>query len=331
MKLIQNGQPQYGIVDTPWTEINYLDVNHISPLGKVIGSRGKHKAYKHFQYLGVISPSLVFGCAMVHTSIGNVLFVYIYHTQSKQLKEWSFKDIGSFCSSSVTTPTQGCSHFKRGNTSIEYINQNQPREKRLIVRISDELNLDVYFSETIPTFQPMCLTTKAGYNGWVYAQKSAGIQCKGHITCEFGHFNMEDINACAHHDWSGGFMRRETAWEWACLSGIAGGKRVGLNVSCGVNETSFTENCYWVDGTLFKIDSVTFEYERQNPKSVWRIRSFDDQIDLYFHPEGFHREKLNLFFFASNFKQFFGQFNGRIGNIKIQNQYGFVEDQYAKW
>lgn len=41
--------------------------------------------------------------------------------------------------------------------------------------------------------------------------------------------------------------------------------RVGLNLSCGVNETSFTENCYWLDGELLKVDSVRFDFDRDQP------------------------------------------------------------------
>lgn len=59
-------------------------------------------------------------------------------------------------------------------------------------------------------------------------------------------------------------------------------------------------------------------------------------MDLTFEPEGLHEEKLNAFVVASKLKQVFGTFKGTLGTadgtvIEIENQYGFVEDQYAKW
>lgn len=331
MKLIKSGKPHYGIVQEPFSEINYLDFDYRNPMGQKQGLLKKKLAYNHFQYFGAISEKLIFGCAQVKTRLGGVVFCYVYDTQHKQLTEWHFKDIGSLGTRIVNTPTNGISSFKRGKKTVQFINQASPREKRLVVDFPGELKIDVYFSEAEPGFDPMCITTQTGTNGWVYAQKVAGVRCHGQIKCFMGEFDMDALNAYAHHDWSGGYMRRETFWNWACLSGEIDGKRVGLNLSCGVNETSFTENCYWIDGKLIKVDCVKFEYDRDDPNSEWLITSNDGQIDLKCKPEGYHEEKQNLVLVKSNFKQFFGRFNGRIGDTLVLEKYGFVEDQYVKW
>ena len=49
-----------------------------------------------------------------------------------------------------------------------------------------------------------------------------------------------------------------------------------------------------------------------------------------------HRERLNAGVMATNFKQFFGLFNGHLQTIdgqryEIEEQYGFIEDHYSKW
>ncbi|HDQ4518396.1 TPA: DUF2804 domain-containing protein [Pseudomonas aeruginosa] len=147
---------------------------------------------------------------------------------------------------------------------------------------------------------------------------------------------LQALDAFAHHDWSAGYMRPETFWNWACLSGEADGLRVGLNLSCGVNETSFTENCYWLDGELLKVDSVRFDFDRDQPLRPWTIRSYDGQVELRFEAHGMHQERLNLGLLASNFKQIFGCFSGVLrprgrAEVRIERLWGFVEDQYAKW
>lgn len=333
-KLIQpNGKPHFGIVEQPWGEINHQDFDLRNPMNNKVGWLGKKLGYNHFQYFGVISETLIFGCAQVDMKYGGVVFCYVYNVKTQQLKEWNFKDIGWWGTKTINTPGEGVSHFKRGKKRIEYINQASPREKRLVINFPGELEVDVMFSEAEPSFDPMCITTKAGSNGWVYAQKVAGVRCHGTVKCLFDQqeYDMQAINAYAHHDWSAGYMRRETFWEWACFSGELNGQRIGLNLSCGVNETSFTENCYWIDGKLIKVDTVKFEYDRDNAASQWHITSCDGQIELRFTPEGFHAEKQNLIVAASNFKQFFGYFEGRVGELQLAKQYGFVEDQYSKW
>ncbi len=210
------------------------------------------------------------------------------------------------------------------------------REKRLLVELDDGTRIDACFSEEAPSFQPMCLCTPTAVNGWVYAQKVAGVRCRGDVRSALGDHDLQALDAFAHHDWSAGYMRPETFWNWACLSGEADGLRVGLNLSCGVNETSFTENCYWLDGELLKVDSVRFDFDRDQLLRPWTIRSYDGQVELRFEAHGMHQERLNLGLLASNFKQIFGCFSGVLrprgrAEVRIERLWGFVEDQYAKW
>ena len=134
-------------------------------------------------------------------------------------------------------------------------------------------------------------------------------------------------------------MRRETFWNWACFSGQLNNtskQKIGLNVSWGVNETGFSENCFWVDETLHVLPQVQFKFDRDDDHSNWRITSENDQLDLSFKPEGMHKEHLNAGIMATNFKQIFGRFKGYIKDqdgtrYEIEDLYGFVEDQYSKW
>ncbi len=330
-QLIQHGKPRFGIVAQPWTEINYRDYDLRTPTGRRVGRLGKILGYNHFQYFGIISAEVIAGCAMVNMRLGTVVFCYVFEPQTRRMVEWQFKDIGWLFSKTVNTPTAGESWFRRGKNAICYQNSDNPRRKRLRVELAGRLHIDAAFSESEPAFEPMCITTKTGATGWVYAQKVAGVRCTGRIECALGSYDLDGLQAFAHHDWSGGYMRRETFWNWACLSGQVNGTRIGLNLSCGVNETEFTENCYWLDGKLVKVDTVQFCYDRDNPDSEWSIRSFDGQIDLQFRPQGRHEEVQNFGLIASNFKQFFGEFRGRVGTHRVDGLFGFVEDQYAKW
>jgi hypothetical protein len=190
-------------------------------------------------------------------------------------------------------------------------------------------------AETTP-FTPMSLCTRAGINGWVYANKVAGLPVTGKLQLADESMDLGALDACGHHDFSAGFMRRETFWNWACFSGRQQGNLVGINLSCGVNETSYTENCLWLNGELIKVDTVRFDYDRDDLMQPWRVTSLDGQVELSFTPRGNHREKLNVGLFASNFNQLFGQFDGVLrpagrDPVEIRQLNGFVEEQYAKW
>lgn len=332
-----DGSPRFGIFEDSITEINAADYDYRSPMGRKYGRMRRYTDFNQFQYYGVIADDLIFGCALADTKFLGIAFVYVYQPSSGELIEYNFKTPAAVGFSMNLSPIEGTSSLLKGKNRMELINQAEPREKRLKVSLKKGLEIDAVFSETNAAFEPMNICTPTGYSGWVFAQKVAGVAVTGTIESPVGSFDLAQINAHGHHDYSAGYMRHETWWNWACLSGeLPSGEKIGLNVSRGVNETGCTENCMWLDGKLIKIDFAQFEFDRMNPEKTWRVYSNDKIIDLDFQPEGMHKEKVNAGFLAGNFKQIFGKFKGTVKvpgkkSFVIKDLYGFVEDQYAKW
>src|SRR5699024_11507444 len=127
------------------------------------------------------------------------------------------------------SPVQGCSHFKQKKVRIEmgYRQRNQHLEKTLSVTLPG-LTLDLVMQEEA-NYQPMSLCTRTGINGWVYANKVAGVPVSG--TLRRGK-ETQIISAYGHHDFSAGYMRRQTFWNWACFSGDLLVLLIGLIYSC---------------------------------------------------------------------------------------------------
>jgi hypothetical protein len=331
-----DGQPQYGIFAKAPGLINYRDFDFRSPMGRRLGALAKWRRFHQFQYFGLISDQLIGGCALANLSLAGIGFVYLFHPASGRLLERRFKLPLGLGTRFSQAPDDGVCELRQGGNRLLMENCAVSGEKRLAVELDDGLRIDAWFSERAPVFQPMHICTPTAVNGWVYAQKVAGVRCHGQVRSALGDFDLDALDAFAHHDWSAGYMRPQTYWNWACLSGRVGGVRVGLNLSCGVNETSFGENCFWLDGELLKVDGVRFEFDRDQPLNPWRIRSGDGQVELSFTGRGLHQERVNLGFLASNFKQVFGRFSGRLRpvgrpEVPIDGLWGFVEDHFAKW
>ncbi|MGI9576163.1 DUF2804 domain-containing protein [Alloalcanivorax xenomutans] len=331
------GQVRLGLFPDSVATVNGRAYDYRTPMGAPASRRARHFHYKQFQYLGVISDDLLIGCALADTAYLGVAFLYIYEPATGTLEEHTWRaPLGrGLCMSD--SPVNGESRFRRGGIDIAlgYRTDDGAREKSLTVRGAG-LELDVVLEEPAG-YQPMSLCTRTGVNGWVYANKVAGVGLRGRLRWRGREWSLADlVNVGGHHDFSAGYMRRETFWNWACFSARIDGHRVGLNVSCGVNETSVNENCLWLDGRLIKLDGVSFDYQRDDLMAPWRMRSRCGRLQLRFEPRGEHRERLNLGLFASNFHQLFGVFHGELKlpdgtTLSLSGQPGFVEEQYAKW
>ena len=330
-----DGQIDFGIYPDTLAHINGRDYDYRRPMGNAASAWQRRFHYKQFQYFGVVSDRFLAGCAFADTAWIGLVFVYVFDTRSGKLHEYTWRSPLARELSLSDSPLHGESSFRRGSTTIRlgYNDSAGSRTKTLTV---DTPELKIEASMTEPAhYQPMSLCTRIGINGWAYANKVAGLPVTGRLRFGGEDMTLEALDAFGHHDFSAGFMRRETFWNWACLSGKGGARQVGMNLSCGVNETSFTENCLWLDGKLIKVDGTTFVYDRDDLMRPWKVTSIDGQVTLTFRPMGRHRERVNLGLFASNFHQIFGTFHGTLQvdgeTLDIDGIHGFVEEQYAKW
>lgn len=333
LPLIIEGQPRYGQFADSIATIRPNDFRLLTPFGKQANPLANWMGFKQFQYFGGMSERLIFGCALAHLRHTGIAFVYVHDLQTRQLFSRSLRIPLGIGLSLADNPVEGESHLRFGKTDIRMGYRNNPRCKTLQVRIGKEFFLEAEMPEE--NFEPMSICTRTAYTGWVYANKTAGLPIRGQLHYEGGQFDLEQLKAMGHHDFSCGHMRRETYWNWACFSGLVEGHAIGLNLSCGVNETSYTENCLWLDGQRIKTNLTRFSFNQNDFMQPWRVWTDDGQVDLQFTPVGQHREQLNAIVVASNFRQLFGHFNGQLRlpdkTLQVKQLPGFVEDQYTKW
>lgn len=336
-RLVDEGMPAFGLFDGTVPVINGREARQRTPMGRAASPFARHFGYKQFQYFGVISDDWLLGCALADTAWIGLAFVYLYDTRSGTLHEISRRSPLARQLRMSASPRDGESVFRRGDLEVRlgYEQHDDGSLGKMLWIRAPELAVHARMTEA-PDYRPMSLCTRTGMTGWTYANKVAGVKVEGVLQWQGRKYVLEQLGAFGHHDFSAGYMRRETFWNWACLTGRAGGRSIGLNLSCGVNETSFTENCLWIDGALVKVNTVRFDYDRQNLLQPWEIHDDAGLVALRFFPEGQHEERLDLALFASNFHQLFGRFEGVLrlpggDEIRLDRQYGFVEEQFARW
>lgn len=334
-----NGRPPFGILKEPVGALPRDAFDLRKPMGGKASWIARKLGFKHFQYMGAVSDELFVGCAIADVGLVTNVFAYIFNPISGHMQQRGWQTWRGNKFSYNPNPDKGESRFESSQGSVIMRAQRSPggekQTKQLLVEFKDGLYIDLQFEDG-PPYEPMRICTQTGATGWTYAQKVAGVAATGVVNSELGEFDLAKLNAFAHHDFTAGYLRRETHWHWACFSGVASsGETLGLNLSCGVNETSFTENCFWCDGKLVKVDTVLFEFDPDDLDQTWLISSYDQKIELRFTPLGAYRTRQNALIAATDFNQLFGYFDGVIRtadkDIKVDRMYGFAERQYAKW
>ena len=336
--LIINGQPRFGYFDDALSTINSQDFVYETPFGSQRADWQKWLGFKEFQYFGGMSNQLIFGCAIAHLRYVAVAFVYVYDIEKRDLWSKSWRSPLGLGFSLASNSLNGETHFKiPALVDIKLNYQDHPRQKTLIIKCK-ELHIEARMDES--QLQPMSICTQTGYNGWTYTAKSAGQPLYGFVELKKQRFDLEKIKAYGSLDFSTGYMRRETWWNWACSAGeIQHGQRkgqsVGLNLSTGVNETSFSENCFWLNGQCYPLHHTQFEFDRKDTLKPWSITANNGALKLRFEPMGMHREKVKAIYLNTHFRQMFGEFTGSIvlndEEICLDGLKGFVEDQYITW
>ena len=329
------GQASFGVFPGSVVDINHMDYDLRNPMDKRLGQLAKRFKYNQFQFVSLTCPELIVGIAIVDLKIASNCFVYAYQPKTKKFEEFSFIQPLAINTKSSSKPNNGTASFIKGKNKVVIKATPSPRVRSVTVELTSGFKVDAIINES-DHFDPLAVCSRAGYAGWVFTQKATALVCAGSVTWGGECIDLESIRALASVDWSAGYMRNETFWNWASLScELSDGRRLGFNLAAGVNETGFTENGLWLEGKLHKVDMVDFQFDRYNCEHVWDLRSNDGMINLRFEPVGQRKEKVNFILAASNFTQNFGRFFGDIilseEVIHLDGVWGFTEDHYAKW
>jgi hypothetical protein len=118
---------------------------------------------------------------------------------------------------------------------------------------------------------------------------------------------------------------------WAAACGICRGRQFGLNVGYGSADSSAgTENAFFVNGALHKLDQVTFRISPANWLEPWNFTSNNKRLEMTFIPVQRNSYQNNFLFHSFHIRQFFGFFSGKVvlddgGTLYFNNIAGIAE------
>lgn len=325
--------------------VNFLDAHITSPAGKPLTQKEKQQKSNQFCFMGIHHEQYVIGVAVVNLKTVSNCFVYVYDKTSNAMIESSKLSPLGAGTHMPTTPNAGKIQFQQGLSRV--IMDFEPSDEILLEVKLAKVNLQARIT---PSTQPMCLCTRTGYTGWVYMQKQTALACAGKMTVKLSTGKTKTskskvifthANCRAGIDWTLGYMTRETFWNWASINAnLPNGNTLGLNLVCGVNDTSYTENAVWLNDTLYNLPLIIFDYDVTDLMKPWHIYSnaqlpSDRKLDLTFTPHGRRDDHTDVKLMASHFSQLIGTYSGMIElpheTIELNNVWGLTEEHYAKW
>ena len=330
MDLIQaNGQPHYGRFSELPKKIDYQAYQYKSPYGEVLSGWRKRLKYKKFKFCSIQHEHYTIGLAIADIAWAGHGFVYIYNHMTGEVQEWNAINLLSRNTVLDEQPLFNQSFFEKSPFQIEIQHVNGVRYIRVTKYGEIKLSARIFCAGT----DPLSMCSPTGINGWTYTQKLTTLGCEGYFINKTGQTIQFHERTFASLDDTCGFLRPETAWFWlSCNFWDTENRRVGLNLASGVNESFGNENCLWINGVLYPLTDVLFQPEDDGS---WSIRSLDHRLNLTVSTGWRRYENLNLRLVGSQFSQWQAKISGTIQQddteIILLNEYGLLEQHYAKW
>lgn len=330
MDLIQaNGQPHYGRFSELPKKIDYQAYQYKSPYGEVLSGWRKRLKYKKFKFCSIQHEHYTIGLAIADIAWAGHGFVYIYNHMTGEVQEWNAINFLSRNTVLDEQPLFNQSFFEKSPFQIEIQHANGVRYIRVTKYGEIKLSARIFCAGT----DPLSMCSPTGINGWTYTQKLTTLGCEGYFVNKTGQTIQFHERTFASLDDTCGFLRPETAWFWlSCNFWDTENRRVGLNLASGVNESFGNENCLWINGVLYPLTDVLFQPEDD---CSWSIRSLDHRLNLTVSTGWRRYENLNLRVVGSQFSQWQAKISGTIqqddAEIILLNEYGLLEQHYAKW
>ncbi len=170
-----------------------------------------------------------------------------------------------------------------------------------------------------------------------YSRRSPWYAVEGMVR-----FGAKDLLFTKNHgwgvfDWQRGVRPHSDFRYWATACGLDGDRTVAFSVGYGAVDSSLaTDNAFFVDGKVQKLNQVTFHITPKDWLEPWRFTGDEGRFDMTFEPLIERSEHKGLLFYSIKRRQVFGRFSGQFRSengelIKMIAIPGFAERIKTRW
>ena len=191
---------------------------------------------------------------------------------------------------------------------------------------------ELVLSEPVPAESLVCnLPWRNEANVFRYSRCSPWYTVEGVVQFGTAEIVFTKGNSWGIFDWNRSVRPRADTRYWAAGCGMAGGRLIGFSVGHGSEDTSeVTENAFFVDGRLNKLDQITFHIPPSDWLSPWHFNSNDGRLDMAFTPQQERTDRRRILFHSFARRQFCGTFSGGAvlddgSRVSFGNVTGFAE------
>jgi len=317
-----DGMPQLGRFAGAATAFDW----HALAAPHARGALWRRFHHKKWHYVSLVSDQVMAAVAIVDLGWTSTCFAYAFdRNDSDMMANFSQDGLPGRWSVGVAEHAGGSSWFRARGTSISIAALDEGRY-RLELR-SGYMEIDAEFG---PASAPLLLATGPVAGGSMHGtQKSGGMPLTGEVRTFRDAYQLD--GGVASFDYSNGLLARDTSWRWASAHNL----ELGFNLQSGY--FGGNENALWIDGDVVPLAPAHFVYEQHDPMQPWHIFTEDDQLELFFTPDGARRQNRNLLVAASRYIQPVGTFSGWVRGgpdqpKRIVTQLaGVTEDHYSRW
>jgi len=170
----------------------------------------------------------------------------------------------------------------------------------------------------------------ANGNAFRYSRRSPVLLVEGVIQIGRSEIIFSNGNAWGIFDWNRSIRPRIDISYWATACGASDGRLIGFSVANGlIDSTAGTENAFFADGRLHKLDQVTFQLP-PSWLSPWHFSSNDRRLEMVFTPQQERTDRRQMLFFSMSRRQVYGSFSGTAvlddgSTLDFNNITGFAE------
>ena len=295
---------------------------------------------KRWDYYAVFTPNRFFSATIADLGYAGNIFVYTIDFSSLELHEEGLVIPLGKGISLPRNSTSGDAHFENKTASLAFTLKDRVRHLSVSwPGFHDGRGIEAEIDLTpLPVHESINIVIPIGEKRFYYNRKINSMPASGRIRYGEIEEQLDPASSIGSLDWGRGVWEYSSFWQWASASGfLPDGRTVGLNLGGGFGDTSrSTENAFFLDGRLHKLDQVTIDYDPKAYLRPWKFTDNQERLSLDFVPFKERLATTRLGIIDSEVHQMFGRYSGfavtdQGEKIEIDGLVGFAEDHHARW